>query len=636
MRPSLTKCFLVALVLIVFAALMPSIAEDYLVIKKKGGSTQKVPLDFAPEQIESFQVESSGPTAGTPSLKERRPSAEDEETVSTSREPEKQPPLRKPEPRPSQMGPGAPPSHPMILRQRPGPTPAVSDQESPAQPAEKQPAIAPKSERLESGEPPAAPLKRPVGPVAAAVPGGKGSFYVNVYQLPDSVKALPDYSALRPVESLTTDKINLDPARGQSEPAGLPQNVDGLGLRFMGVFAVAGEGIFKWSVQSKDGVRLNIDDKTLIENDGVHDAAVKTGYLHLGEGVHAIVLDSFNSKGTPFLKLLVTPPVGQEQIFSIRNGLAGWKEPAKPYDVLWGQVYFVPKGNYPQGPDFSRLTPIGRIIAPELSITGGEGFPGLPTRKDMVGIRYEGFFNVHGAGIFAFRLIADYFAKLTIGTHTIAEINKSAKIDPEGKIGWAFLQQGSYPIKLDFFHPEGPPRLALYVTQPTKSEEIFSPAQVLDGFVAEEGKVNLIPAFVYFLNPNTKKLPNYNKLSPSGMFFTRAIDYPPDRGSREFPGIPKREDWLGIRFYVKFSLNQEESGTYGFRVVCDDSARLIIDKKMVVNLESTGKVSEQSGNVGMEAGSHELFLDYFQATGPNGIQLYITPPGGEEKIFAFQ
>ena len=82
-----------------------------------------------------------------------------------------------------------------------------------------------------------------------------------------------DYSALRPVESLTTDKINLDPARGQSEPAGLPQNTDGLGLRFMGVVAVAGEGIFKWSVQSKDGVRLNIDDKTLIENDGVHEAA---------------------------------------------------------------------------------------------------------------------------------------------------------------------------------------------------------------------------------------------------------------------------------------------------------------------------------------------------------------------------
>ena len=296
----------------------------------------------------------------------------------------------------------------------------------------------------------------------------------------------------------------------------------------------------------------------------------------------------------------------------------------------------MPKGAYPQGPDFSRLSPIGRIIAPELNISGGEGFPGLPGKKDMVGIRYEGFFNVRGAGIFAFRLVADHFAKLTIGAHNIAEITRTSRVDTQGKVGWAFLQQGSYPIKLDFFHPEGPPRLELYVTEPTKAEEIFSPAQTLDGFVAEEGKVNLIPAFVYFLSPNTKKLPNYNKLSPSGMFFTRAIDYPTDRGSREFPGIPKREDWFGIRFYIKFSLEQKESETYTFRVVCDDSARLIVDKKMVVNVESTGKKSEQTGSVGLEAGSHELFLDYFQATGPNGIQLYITPPGGEEKIFAFQ
>jgi len=526
----------------------------------------------------------------------------------------------------------------MVLRQKPAPGPTYTEQELTTPSVEQQGPAQKMPERAQPrAETPAAPVKRPVtGPVAAVAPGGKGSFFVNVYKLPDSIKALPDYSALRPTESLTADRVNLDPSRGQSEPAGLPENTDGLGLRFMGVFEVAGEGIFKWSVQAKDGVRLNIDDKTLIENDGIHDAAVKTGYIHLGQGTHCIVLDNFNSKSAPFLRLLVTPPVGQEQIFSIKNGLAGWKEPAKPYDVFWGQVYFVPKGAYPQGPDFSRLSPIGRIIAPELNISGGDGFPGLPGRKDMVGIRYEGFFNVRGAGIFAYRLVADHFARLTIGAHKIAEISQSSRGGPQGNVGWAFLQQGSYPITLDFFHPEGPPRLGLYVTEPTKAEEIFSPAQPLEGFTAEEGKVNLIPAFVYFLSPNTKKLPNYNKLSPSGMFFTRAIDYPRDRGPREFPGIPKREDWFGIRFYVKFSLEQKESGPYTFRVVCDDSARLILDKKMVINVESTGKKSEQTGTVGLEAGSHEMFLDYFQATGPDGIQLFLTPPGGEEKIFAFQ
>jgi len=31
-----------------------------------------------------------------------------------------------------------------------------------------------------------------------------------------------------------------------------------------------------------------------------------------------------------------------------------------------------------------------------------------------------------------------------------------------------------------------------------------------------------------------------------------------------------------------------------------------------------------------------MFLDYLQTTGPNGLQLFITPPGGEEKVFSFE
>lgn len=606
MRSSALRILVTALVIVVLGASVLCLADDYLVIKRKGGPTQKIPLDFPPDQIESFQVEPSPPGAG-PSPADRRAAEEPEA------------PLKRPEARPAQPGEAGPPSTPMILRRGPAPAEEPSSTEGPTR-----------------AETPSTGIRRPAaGPAAAAAPMGKGFLSVNIYKLPENVRSLPDYSALHPVQTTTTDRINLDPARAQNEPSGLPDNTDGLGLRFMGMFLVSGEGIFRWTVQSKDGVRLHLDDKTLVENDGLHDPSVKSGFIHLAEGVHTIVVDSFNSKGPPLLKVFVTPPVGQEQLFSSKNGLVGWKDPSKPYDVLWGQVYFVPKGNYPQGPDFNRITPIGRLIAPELSIAGGEGFPGLPGRKDMVGIRYEGFFNVQGAGIFAFRLLADHFARLTIGQHVISEITRGSRVDPQGKIGWAFLQQGSYPIRLDFFHPEGPPKLGLYVTQPEKTEEIFSPARPLEGYSAEEGKVSLIPAFVYFIDPNTKKMPNYNKLSPAGMFFTKSIDYAPNRGSREFPGVPKREDWLGIRFYVKFSLGAEEAGRYTFRVVCDDAATLIIDKNRVINAEGIGRTLDQSGSVGLEAGSHEMFLDYFQTTGPNGIQLYITPPGGEEKIFAF-
>ena len=121
------------------------------------------------------------------------------------------------------------------------------------------------------------------------------------------------------------------------------------------------------------------------------------------------------------------------------------------------------------------------------------------------------------------------------------------------------------------------------------------------------------------------------------MFFTKAINYSIDRGSKEFPGIPKREEWFGIRFYVKFSLSDQESGTYKFRIVSNNAARLIIGKKMVVNAEGSGvKTVNQAGSAELAPGSHEMFLDYLQTTGPNGLQLFITPPGGEEKIFSFE
>ena len=90
-----------------------------------------------------------------------------------------------------------------------------------------------------------------------------------------------------------------------------------------------------------------------------------------------------------------------------------------------------------------------------------------------------------------------------------------------------------------------------------------------------------------------------------------------------------------MRFYVKFTLTDEEAGTYKFRIVCNDGGRLILGKNLVVDASAPAKRIDKSGSVELKAGSHEMFLDYFQTTGPNGIQLFITPPGGEERVFAF-
>lgn len=610
-----------------------SIAEDFLVIKKKSGPTQKVPLSFPPEQIESFHVESSpAPPLGVP----------EREAVETDRREEVGGRSRADEDRPlsspfwAQPGlkrsPSSESENPLgPTRLKTGPKQDTSTKEGPRSSTDTG-----ESWPSRRSEKPAPQTTGPLAALESSAPR-QATFTVNVYKLPENIMTLPDFSAFRPTKILFVDKIDIDPGSFKSNLPGLPENTDGIGLRFMANFMVSGEGIFKFRVQSKDGVRLHIDDKTLIENDGIHEPSVKTGFVHLAEGMHSIIVDSFNSKGAPTLKVFVQGPEGEEHPFSINTGLVGWKEPEKPYDVLWGQVYFVPQGNYAEGPDFSKLAPIGRLITPELNIKGGASIPGIPGRRDMVAVRFQGFFNVTGAGIFAFRMQSNNFAKLTIGKSAIIEVPKGTKPDSEGSIGWAFLQQGSYPVSVDYFNAQGDPKLQLFVTSPIRSEELFNPSRIMEGFPAETGQVNLIPAFVYFLTPNTKKLPNFNKLSPAGMFFSKAIDYPVNRGSREFPGIPKRDEWLGIRFYVKFSLTEQETGTYKFRLVCDDAARLIIGKKIVVNAEGSGqKVIDQSGTVDLTVGSHEMFLDYLQTTGANGLQLFITPPGGEEKIFSFE
>ena len=67
-------------------------SEDFLVIKKKSGATQKIPLNFSPEQIESFQVETTpkgrqdeaDAPRQTPSVSGTEPKPSAEEPAETS------------------------------------------------------------------------------------------------------------------------------------------------------------------------------------------------------------------------------------------------------------------------------------------------------------------------------------------------------------------------------------------------------------------------------------------------------------------------------------------------------------------------------------------------------------------------
>ncbi|HMK33920.1 MAG TPA: hypothetical protein VK463_02555, partial [Desulfomonilaceae bacterium] len=59
MRSSYLRIIVALTGILILGLMVVSHADNYLVIKKKGGPPQKIPLNFSPEEIESFQVESS-------------------------------------------------------------------------------------------------------------------------------------------------------------------------------------------------------------------------------------------------------------------------------------------------------------------------------------------------------------------------------------------------------------------------------------------------------------------------------------------------------------------------------------------------------------------------------------------------
>ena len=110
-------------------------------------------------------------------------------------------------------------------------------------------------------------------------------------------------------------------------------------------------------------------------------------------------------------------------------------------------------------------------------------------------------------------------------------------------------------------------------------------------------------------------------------------DIPTRDWNRGFPEIADLFEWFAIRYSGSFATTS--AGKWKFRISSDDGAKLFIDGKLVINNDGEHPPKVAVGVVDLAAGEHEMVLEYFQ--GPRyliNLQLYATPPGGEEGIFS--
>jgi hypothetical protein len=147
--------------------------------------------------------------------------------------------------------------------------------------------------------------------VFGSVTPQENAFCGDVYELPEGTNSLYDLGALDPVGSIYTSALDV-PNQNITRMGGIPGITHSsvwFGVDYYGKFYVTKPGEYLFELQSDDGSRLEIDNRILIDLDGVHQVSGQNKTTTLSEGWHSIHVPYF--QGPPIalaLVLRVQPP----------------------------------------------------------------------------------------------------------------------------------------------------------------------------------------------------------------------------------------------------------------------------------------------------------------------------------------
>jgi hypothetical protein len=132
----------------------------------------------------------------------------------------------------------------------------------------------------------------------------------DIYRIPKGSNSLPDINTLTDrFASLCMDSFDISEQVWTGESPNLPNLKEWFLLHAESELQIPKEGTYRMRLFSDDGSRLYIDDKLVIDFDGIHSASNKDGSVTLTEGRHKIVVDWYQQEaGKLALQLLWRVP----------------------------------------------------------------------------------------------------------------------------------------------------------------------------------------------------------------------------------------------------------------------------------------------------------------------------------------
>jgi len=135
----------------------------------------------------------------------------------------------------------------------------------------------------------------------AAKPELKPGLLGEYWDMGDAVEDFPNIPAdKKPTIKLIDKQLNFE---STSEELGNSKLADHFFARWTGVLRVPKDGKYKFYLESDDGSRLFIDNKQIIDNNGLHAMEEKDGEAELKAGDHPIKIELFENEGETGIKL---------------------------------------------------------------------------------------------------------------------------------------------------------------------------------------------------------------------------------------------------------------------------------------------------------------------------------------------
>jgi hypothetical protein len=137
---------------------------------------------------------------------------------------------------------------------------------------------------------------------------------------------------------------------------------------------------------------------------------------------------------------------------------------------------------------------------------------------------------------------------------------------------------------------------------------------------------------LYWIPAGTQKLPTLTSMTPNGYLFSHDLNVAPQAFTTGFPGIDASHT-SNFAIHYEAPLVVSTEADYDFRLVSDDGAVLKIDGTPIIDNDGIKTTAtSKEGPVHLVVGTHVISVDYFQATGNVGLQLFCKKFGDTEKV----